>query len=232
MSGMAIDRTATAAGDIETLLDVLLYSVSHDLKSPLLTLSLSADLLVQATPAVDDDRTRLALDGLRHGAKDLERMLDALTRVSRAHRRPLEERVAPLSEALTGRAERADGGSLDALHTAVDARVLGELAEALFDERTGRMQVVVEGDEIRLRCPLAEGLPGSGAGSDAGGGEALSSDAENAGSPLRALLGSLTTHAGSPLETLAALEVQLARQGGGITLDGRGVTVRLPLAKP
>ena len=223
MSGTTTDRPAAAVGDVETLLDVLLYSVSHDLKSPLLTLSLSADLIVQALPAAGgDDRTRLALNGLRHGAKDLERMLDALTLVSRAHRRPLVDGAASLGEALAGRAERADGGSLDALHAAVDARVLGELAEALFDERAGRMQVAVDGDEIRLRAPLAEALLAS----------APEGGPEGEGSPLRALFGSLTAHAGSPLETPAALEVQLGRQGGAITLDGRSVTVRLPLAKP
>ncbi len=73
-----------AIDDVWPLIDALLYSVSHDLRSPLLGLTLSADLLSDPAGVVDGSTRDIALDGLRHGARDMERILHALTAISRA----------------------------------------------------------------------------------------------------------------------------------------------------
>ncbi len=86
---------------VDTLLGSFLRAVSHDLKSPLLTLSLSAELLGDVFP--DDERGRVAREALTHGLRDMERMLDAVTDVSRARRRVLQEQPSRLVDALTPR---------------------------------------------------------------------------------------------------------------------------------
>ena len=201
----------------DTLLDSLLYSVAHDLKSPLLTLALASDLLVDAV-GEPDDRARLALDSLKHGAKDLERMLDAVTAVSRAWRRPLEVVAVPLMPVLSGHVvtsghdDPADHDDLAGLVAAVDPHIVSELDTRLLVGQPGTLQLAVEGGVIRLDVPLADGWP------------------EVDGTPLEALLGSLHTYAGTPVEPLAALQVLLERQGGGLAIEGRWASVRLPLA--
>ena len=193
------------------LLDALLFSVAHDLKSPLLTLSLSAELITEAVQATDE-RARIALDALRHGTKDIERMLDAVTAVSRARRRPLDAAPVVLRELLAG----ATIAGLDELGTAavaVDPRVVAELVEALSDGGPVQMQVTVDAGDVRLDAPLPAGCP------------------ECDGPPLAALLGSLQTYAGTAVATLAALQAQLQRQGGALTVLGGRAFVRLPLAK-
>ena len=79
-----------ASTDLVGAFDQCLHSVSHDLRSPLLTMSLGTELIADAVVA-DDDRTALALDSLRSGAKDLERMLGAITLPSRARKRTLTD---------------------------------------------------------------------------------------------------------------------------------------------
>ncbi|RLT39863.1 MAG: hypothetical protein DWI58_12130 [Chloroflexi bacterium] len=88
----ATNAVAPGPVDPDLLVEALLYSVSHDLRSPLLTLSLAGELISESL----GDRLRaepssgiVALDALEHGARDLERMLQALAVVSRARRRPL-----------------------------------------------------------------------------------------------------------------------------------------------
>ena len=71
--------------------EALLESVAHDLRSPLLTMALSADLLQDAGAAA---REQVAYAALREGIRDLERMLDAVTTLSRAARRTLTPRSA------------------------------------------------------------------------------------------------------------------------------------------
>lgn len=201
----------------DTLLDSLLYSVAHDLKSPLLTLALASDLIVDAV-GEPDDRARLALDSLKHGAKDLERMLDAVTTVSRAWRRPLEVVAVPLMPVLSGHVvtsghdDPADHDDPAGLAAAVDPHIVSELEARLLVGQRGALQLAVEGGVIRLDVPLADGWP------------------EVDGTPLEALLGSLHTYAGTPVEPLAALQVLLERQGGGLAIEGRWASVRLPLA--
>jgi len=72
------------------LLDSLFYAVSHDLRSPLLTVSLSAQLLEHTLKDVQVDGADEALGGLRAACDDLERMLAAMNALSRASRRASE----------------------------------------------------------------------------------------------------------------------------------------------
>ena len=211
MTGGTTNPTSPVTGDVGTLLDALLYSISHDLKSPLLTLSLSADLIVQATPELEE-RTRVAIEGLRHGAEDLTRMLDALTAVSSARRRPLQHAAVPLLQAMRGRVVRAGGGDLDGLSVAVDPGLLDDLLPALCGAEGRDLDLAVGENEVLLEASLPENCP------------------RCEGPPLAVLFGSLTTYAGSPVESLAALQAQLERQGGAITLAGQRAQVRLPLA--
>ena len=51
--------------DADSLLSAFLRAVSHDLRSPLLTLSLSAELLRDSTGG--DEREQVARDGMQHG---------------------------------------------------------------------------------------------------------------------------------------------------------------------
>ena len=199
---------SAALARLEALYDSLLYVVSHDVKSPLVSISLGAELLDDAASS-DEDRRRIALDAIRHGATDLERLLDAVTVISRARRRTLDDSARPLGELLAGRTPLAATALNDVLVT-VDPRVLAELLAATADPST--IEVDVRDLEVRLILTLRDG--------DAGGLE---------GSPLELLLESLTLHAGTPVGALAGLEAQIERQGGALRIaDGR---MRVTLAR-
>jgi hypothetical protein len=200
-------REARAALDeFEGLFDALLFAVAHDLKSPLLSISLGAELLESAPSAALDDRTRLALEAMKRGTEDLARQLEAVTLISRARRRPLDARPLPLIAALP---QVSSAPGIAGVSVAVDARLLTEfvtaLDSALIEARAGT-------DEVRLTAPWPASAPAC------------------EGPPLEALLASLGTHAGTLLATLAALQVQLERQGGTIVVAGGVVTVLLPRA--
>ena len=211
MARVTTSSAATLAADADRLLDLLLYAVSHDFKSPLLTLSLSGELIAQALPD-SGDRARMALDGLKHGARDLERMLDAVTALSRARRQPLEEETVPLVESLAAHGALSEWEVPDGLALAVDRRVIGEALAMLAGDEPSDLVLKVDVDAAELSAPLPDGCP------------------QCDGSPLEALLQSLTTYAGTAVEKLAALQTQLERQGGTVTVDDAGAHVRLPLA--
>lgn len=62
-----------AAAETWQLVDALLYSVSHDLRSPLLSFTLSADLLRDVAGAVSEGGAGEAtMDGLCYGARDMD----------------------------------------------------------------------------------------------------------------------------------------------------------------
>ena len=73
-----VNTPAPGTVDPDLLLEALLYSVSHDLRSPLLTLSLAGELIAESLGArLREDPSNsglVALDALQHGARDLERM--------------------------------------------------------------------------------------------------------------------------------------------------------------
>jgi signal transduction histidine kinase len=201
--------------DPDSLVEALLYSVSHDLRSPLLTLSLAGELIEESL----GDRLReepsssglVALDALQHGAKDLERMLQALTSVSRARRRPLELGRAPLRMLLGGHVVISDAGDLGSRLVSVDPVAVREIIDAVCGDEPVEIQVSLDDDYAVLRLPLNDEL------------------SEVRGSPLVALAQSLQMHAGTVVETLAAAQVVIERCGGRIDVVDDGA--RLWLAR-
>jgi signal transduction histidine kinase len=135
-------------GDAE-LLDAFLRAVSHDLKSPLLTISLSNELLADVL-SLDEEQAVAAREGLSEGVRELERMLDAVSAVSRARRRPLA----------TGPVMFGDFAA------SIDPQVFEEIGTAVGPEprdasldRAGRIRLMyslpadfaaVEGEPLRL----------------------------------------------------------------------------------
>ena len=201
--------------DIEGLfeiIDPLLYAVAHDLKSPLLTLSLSADLLLSdAEPA--DHGQRIAVQGLTEGSKEIERMIDSLAVLSRAYRKSLDPGTTPLTELLVDFEGYLRGEpDIERFRVAVDGRVVRTLLEMLRDEQPDAIVIDVTATELRIEAPAPESEYGIGA------------------SPLQTLFGSLTAHAGTQVQTLAGVQVQLGRQAGSITFEDDRTIVRVPLA--
>lgn len=202
--------------DPDLLVEAFLYSVSHDLRSPLLTLSLAGELIAESL----GDRLReepsssglVALDALQHGARDLERMLQALTTVSRARRRPLEPGRAPLRLLLGGHVVISDAGDLGSRLVTVDPIATLEVIDAVCGEGPAEIQVSLTDGYAVLRLPLGESL------------------ATVRGAPLVGLAQSLQLHAGTLVETLAAAQVVLERTGGRMDIVDEGVRLWLPRA--
>lgn len=204
-----------AAADAWQLFDVLLYSVSHDLRSPLLSLTLSADLLRgdSGVGGPDGGMREVALDGLRYGARDLERMLQSLTVLSRACRRAFEHDRGPLGLILGGHLVMSDIEGLASRVVAVDPMAVRELLDEVAGEGPVEVRVSVEGDFVVLSTPVDADLP------------------PFEGCPLHALAASLQAYAGSVVERLAAAQVLLDRQGASFSIAGDRLLVWLPLGE-
>ncbi|MEZ4501454.1 MAG: hypothetical protein R3C39_02385 [Dehalococcoidia bacterium] len=197
---------APTSDRVEALYDALLYVVSHDVKSPLVSITLGAELLETASSG-GEETARVALDAIRHGAKDLERQLEAVTVISRARRRPLDDTPRALGALLAEIAPLA-APALEGVTVAVDPRPITELLAVSPDPAT--IEVDVRPSEVRLVLSLPEDT----------------TDLE--GSPLELLLGSLTVHAGGTITALAGLEAQLERQGGALQISGARMRLTLP----
>lgn len=182
------------------LLDSLLYSVSHDLRSPLLTVSLSAQVLQHTLGDDITQSTIEALNSLRAASTDLERMLSTLNALSRAARRPIEttsltlDSIAPdAPENIAVLLDRATGTDLAKLVTT------SEVAPTI--EQSGTHAI--------LEWPIA--------------------DAPEHPSPVTSLTGSLQNYAGGAIERLACVEIALNREGASLELIEGRVRVSLPL---
>ncbi len=114
------------------LLDSLLYSVSHDLRSPLLTVSLSAQVLQHTLGDDISQSTTEALNSLRAASVDLERMLSTLNSLSRATRRPIE----PDSLALNVIAPGAPSEATADITVVLDRATGTDLAKAIAASAT------------------------------------------------------------------------------------------------
>lgn len=203
----------------EDILDALLFSVSHDLRSPLLTLSLSAELIRESVDAAGDangvdqaGNTAVALDALKQGAEDLERMLSALTTVSRARRREQEIRTLPVRVLLGGHVVSSNVEHPEGLTVRVDATPVRELIDRLCGEDPAEIRLGRTDTHVILRIPSRADLP------------VLD------GSPLIALARSLQLWAGTIVEDLASLQLQLARQAVPMELADGAVYVWLPVS--
>jgi signal transduction histidine kinase len=208
-----VDSSADPA-DGWMLLDALLYSASHDLRSPLLTMTLSADLVEEASrtsPPAGPGGVPVALGALRQAATDLERMLQALTLLSRARRKVIEPSRSSLRLILGEHLRSAEEGPVDDGHVSVDAMPVRELLDVLGAEGSFVLAVRVRDQYAEIAAPAPEGIGDSP-------------------SPLVALVGALHQWAGTAVETLAVKQVLLERQGAVVRRDGDQLLVALPLA--
>ncbi len=199
------EHTAGDGTSVEELLDALLYSVSHDLRSPLLAVSLSAELLELGGEGADE-----AMRALREGAADIERMLEALTSLSRAHRRDLEVQTVVLGDLLSGHVVISEVPELASVGVVVDAQTVRELLDTVGSGGPIQAQISLDDDDVRCDLALRVEIE------------------EFAGSPLAALAGSLQRYAGTPVEALAAHEVALTRQGASLARTDARLIVTLP----
>ncbi|MCC6237131.1 MAG: hypothetical protein IT299_06105 [Dehalococcoidia bacterium] len=198
--------TSAPSDEFEALFDTLLYAVSHDVKSPLLSIGLGAELLEAASAT--DERARLGLEAIQRGAQDLGRLIEALTQVSRARRRPLDGQPVRLDALLAGAPPTAGAPDVEGaagIEVRVDPRLVTEFTAAV-----GPPRVVVGDEDVRLVSPLPPELR------------------ELDGPPLEVLFASLGLHAGTLVTALALLQVQLDRQGGTLVLGGGHATAMLP----
>lgn len=189
--------------DEETLLALFLRAVSHDLRSPLLTLGLAMELLGDVPT---DERGQLARNAMTSGLQDMERMLNAVSAVSRARRRILTDEPMPMAAFLDGLEATGDEALTD-VTLALDARAAAEALQALA--------VPIRIDAQPGFVVVSAALP-----------EAL---AEVEGSCVAALLRDLHRYAGTAAVDLSAAEVVLARQGGMLRCDDAQVRMWLPV---
>jgi hypothetical protein len=154
------------------------------------------------------ERATIAREGLTNGVRELERMLDAVTLLSRALQRPLEPRAVALVD-VAGVAANGAGQE----RVLVDPRPLVDLLELLTAAPGALPSVSHEADHVELSAPLPVEC----------------ADLEAA--PLQALFGSLQRHAGSTVGRLAAAQAQLERCGAAVAVAEGRLSVRLPLAR-
>ncbi|HJM76330.1 MAG TPA: hypothetical protein QGI71_10835 [Dehalococcoidia bacterium] len=86
-----------------------------------------------------------------------------------------------------------------------------DLLELLCDEQPDAIVIDVTVTELRIEAPAPESEYGIG------------------DSPLHALFDSLTAHAGTQVQTLAEVQVQLGRQDGSITFEDDRTVARVAL---
>ena len=139
--------SSTYAGAAAELLDSLFYAVSHDLRSPLLTISLSAQLLEHALEGVEANAAPEVLGGLRAACDDLERMLAALNALSRVSRRTADATDVEFASICAG---------APSVLVALDETTVEELRTALPADAIAS----VDGDTATIRWS-ADGMNGS-----------------------------------------------------------------------
>lgn len=201
-----------AAADTWQLLDALLYSVSHDLRSPLLSLTLSAELLRDVAGALPDAGTGdVALDGLQYGARDMERMIESLTVLSRARRRTFDHDQGSLGLILGGHLVVSEVEGLSRLVVTVDPISVRELLDDVAGDGPVEVRAEISDGFVVLSVPVGAEIP------------------PFEGRPLFALASSLQSFAGSAIERLAAAQVLLDRQGGAFSIEGDRLVIWLPL---
>lgn len=220
LSSVAVDAPPPPMISGQDVVASLLYSIAHDLRSSLLTLSLSLGLIDEAV----EERMRadpsgsgtVALDALHHGARELERMVQSLAILARGYRRELNVGRTPLRLLLGGHVVISEASGLDARLVLVDPIVVREVIDACCGADAAEVHVVLTEAHAVLTLPRPPALP-SGPG-------------EVRGAPLTALIEELQRHAGSAVEALAAAQVVLERQGAAIEVRADGVRLWLPRA--
>lgn len=208
---MTIDPATEAHPDAQQVLDSLLYSVSHDLRSPLLTMTLSAELIESALDreGVSSEGTSLAVRSLRQGAADMERMLQTLMLLSRARRKQIEPARGALQVILGGHFVVSEGDVLPRRIALVDPLQVREMLDAVAGDDPLEVHVRVYDGRADLEFPVP----------------AL----EHGPTPLHAVAASLKQYAATPVETLAVGQILVERQGGAVRAESGRVVISLPI---
>ena len=182
----------------------LLTSVSHDLRSPLLTVALSGDLLRDAVDGGDADGARAS--PARRCVRAFATSSACSTRSprSRAPRNGRWHRAAHSPACFLEGHWLSGDGAIDA-----DASLAADLVDALGGGTAVEVRTLDAAVEVAV---------------------ALADEAGSVpdGSPLAALLDSLKAYAGTVVERLAAIELQASRQGGALRIDGGRALLTLP----
>ena len=120
-----VDAASPAADE---LLTALLRSVSHDLASPLLTLSLSVELLAENHATTADERTRVGREAMQHG-------------------------LLSVRDLLGGQVVISDDDLSDVL-VSLDPRCVQELLAALGGDRPAQVNLDIDAIEARFSVAL------------------------------------------------------------------------------
>ncbi len=108
----AEEQTAALVAELEAKnaeLERFTYTVSHDLKTPLITIQGFLGLLEEDVTAGDDERMKQDLERIRAGARQMARLLDDLLALSRVGRVLSTSQDVSLSELAARAVERAAG---------------------------------------------------------------------------------------------------------------------------
>ncbi len=210
---MQIDPITEASPSVQqVLLDSLLYSVSHDLRSPLLTMTLSSELLEagMSPEATRSEGAVLAMNSLRQGAADMERMLQTLMLLSRARRRAIDGGRGALQVILGGHVVRSDEPALARRVVLVDPLHVREMLDAVAGDDALEVHVRLSDEAAVLEFAVPS--------------------LEHGPTPLHAVAASLKQYAGTAVEALAVGQILLERQGAQVTGGNGSLALSLPLA--
>lgn len=115
----------------EDYMESFVYSISHDLKSPLLTVEGMVDLIMSDTDSQLSERSRVMAERLKANTEKAARMINDLLELSRVGR--MDNTAEPLSLKITARQ----------IASCIEGR-----------NRFGRISTVFEGDEAEIHFPL------------------------------------------------------------------------------
>lgn len=196
------------------VLDSLLYSVSHDLRSPLLTMTLSTDLIDEGlntgNASASSENIAIGLAALRQGATDLERMLETLTQLSRARRRELTPMHGTLQMVLSEYTTIVDGETRGETVVLADALAIREFIDIVAGDQP--TEIVVRSHPTRIELSMA-----------------APEELTSASSPLDLLVRSLQEFAGTRVQAMAVQQVILNRQNVGVRIQEGRLLIDLPV---
>ena len=173
---LALAESLSRLQEMEQMRDTLTHMIAHDMRSPLLALQISVQLLADAVAATDADAATLATTA-RRGAAQVVEMVSQMLDVSRLEAGKMELQRTPTDLAALARDAIATlqplaGGrvlELDALPTpaaAIDANLVRRVLLNLvgnaikFTTPPSRIQVVLRARDGSIRIAVTDEGPG------------------------------------------------------------------------